>query len=60
MLWIICRKELGSYFVSPIAYLLLTMFGVIFGFFFWNALGIFRDRGHPDANERTVVSDELE
>ena len=39
--WIICRKELGSYFVSPIAYLLLTMFGVIFGFFFWNALGIF-------------------
>src|SRR4029077_20718641 len=39
--WIICRKELGSYFVSPVAYLLLTMFGVIFGFFFWNALGYF-------------------
>ncbi len=39
--WIICRKELHSYFVSPIAYLLLTMFGVIFGFFFWNALGVF-------------------
>jgi len=39
--WIICRKELGSYFVSPIAYLLLTMFALIFGFFFWNALGIF-------------------
>src|SRR4029077_7930177 len=39
--WIICRKELGSYFVSPVAYLLLTMFGVIFGFFFWNALGFF-------------------
>jgi len=39
--WIICRKELGSYFVSPVAYLLLTMFGLIFGFFFWNALGIF-------------------
>ena len=29
--WIICRKELGSYFVSPVAYLLLTMFGLIFG-----------------------------
>ena len=41
--WIICRKELHSYFVSPVAYLLLTMFGVIFGFFFWNALGYFRD-----------------
>jgi ABC-2 type transport system permease protein len=40
-IWIICRKELGSYFVSPIAYILLTMFGVIFGFMFWNALGEF-------------------
>lgn len=39
--WIICRKELGSYFASPIAYILLIMFGVIFGFFFWNALGAF-------------------
>jgi len=39
--WIIFRKELSSYFVSPIAYLLLTMFGLIFGFFFWNALGYF-------------------
>ena len=39
--WIICRKELHSYFVSPVAYLLLTMFGLIFGFFFWNALGYF-------------------
>jgi ABC-2 type transport system permease protein len=39
--WIICRKELGSYFVSPIAYLLLTMFAVVSGFFFWNALGVF-------------------
>jgi ABC-2 type transport system permease protein len=39
--WIICRKELGSYFVSPIAYILLAMFAVIFGFFFSNALGMF-------------------
>jgi ABC-2 type transport system permease protein len=44
-IWIICRKELYSYFVSPIAYLLLTMFGLIFGFFFWNALGYFVVRG---------------
>src|SRR6266487_744375 len=40
-IWIICRKELRSYFVSPIAYLLLTMFALIFGFFFWNSLGYF-------------------
>jgi len=40
-IWIICRKELRSYFVSPIAYLLLTMFAIIFGFFFWNSLGYF-------------------
>jgi ABC-2 type transport system permease protein len=39
--WIICRKELGSYFVSPIAWLLLAMFAIIFGFFFWNILGYF-------------------
>ncbi|HKR83526.1 MAG TPA: ABC transporter permease, partial [Terriglobales bacterium] len=39
--WIVCRKELGSYFVSPVAYLLLTMFGLIFGFFFWNELAYF-------------------
>jgi ABC-2 type transport system permease protein len=39
--WIICRKELRSYFVSPVAYLLLTMFAVIFGYFFWNSVGYF-------------------
>lgn len=43
--WTICRKELGAYFASPIAYLLLTMFAVIFGFFFWNALGYFVNMG---------------
>ena len=43
--WTICRKELGTYFASPIAYLLLTMFAVIFGFFFWNALGYFVNMG---------------
>jgi len=40
-IWIICRKELRSYFVSPIAYLLLVMFALIFGFFFWNVLQYF-------------------
>lgn len=39
--WIVCQKELRSYFASPVAYLLLLMFALIFGFFFWNALGSF-------------------
>jgi ABC-2 type transport system permease protein len=43
--WIICRKEMRSYFASPIAYLLLTMFAVIFGWFFWNILGYFVQMG---------------
>ena len=40
-IWTICRKELKSYFASPVAYLLLAMFAIIWGFFFWNAVGIF-------------------
>lgn len=40
-IWTIYQKELRSYFVSPIAYLLLTMFAIIFGFFFWVALKSF-------------------
>jgi len=44
-IWTICRKELGSYFASPIAWLLLAIFAVIFGFFFWNAVGIFMYTG---------------
>jgi len=40
-IWIICRKELHGYFVSPVAYLLLTMFAIIFGFFYWNSVGYF-------------------
>ena len=44
-IWTICRKELRSYFVSPIAYLLLTMFALIFGFFFWNSVGYFNMMG---------------
>ena len=44
-LWIICRRELSSYFSSPIAWLLLTMYSIIFGWFFWNYLGDFVVQG---------------
>ena len=40
-IWIICRKELRSYFVSPVAYVLFVMFALLFGWFFWNILGAF-------------------
>lgn len=42
---IIFRKELHSYFVSPIAYLLLTMFAFISAFFFWVFLRGFVEYG---------------
>ena len=37
----ICEKELNSYFSSPIAYLTMAMFAILFGFFFWNSVGYF-------------------
>lgn len=36
-IWIISKKELKSYFASPIAYLLMAFFGLIFGFGFYTA-----------------------
>src|ERR1700727_2566803 len=37
----ICNRELKSYFASPIAYLLMALFGLIFGFFFYSATAFF-------------------
>jgi ABC-2 type transport system permease protein len=42
-IWVICQKELNSYFVSPVAYLLLTMFAIIFGYFFWVEVAVFNN-----------------
>ena len=42
---IICRKELRSYFVSPVAYILLALYAVIMGFFFWFFLSRFAMAG---------------
>lgn len=39
--WTICCKELNSYFASWIAYVLLTFFAVVFGFFFWTLVTVF-------------------
>ena len=44
-IWIIFNKEIRSYFASPIAYILLTMWAFLFGWFFWNAVGYFSMMG---------------
>ena len=44
-IWVICRKELGSYFVSPIAYILMLLYGLIFGLAFCSYLKFFVDEG---------------
>ncbi len=63
-IWIICRKELKSYFSSPIAYGLMAFFALICGYFFYAATAIFvlrstdpmaQGRGMPmDLNEWIV------
>jgi len=40
-IWTIARKELNSYFRSPIAYIVLAVFAVIFGFFYYSILAVF-------------------
>ena len=39
--WIICQKELRTYLVSPLAYILSIIYAAIFGFFFWTMVGAF-------------------
>lgn len=41
--WTIARRELKSYFASPMAYVLLAMFAVIFGYFSFSAVAFFAD-----------------
>jgi len=43
--WTICRKELTSYFRSPIAYGVMAFFALIAGYFFYVAVVIFVQRG---------------
>jgi len=38
--WIFCKRELKSYFNSPIAYIVITIFLLITGWFFFNSLFI--------------------
>jgi len=40
-IFLICQKELKSYFASPIAYAVMAIFGLIFGWVFFNATRYF-------------------
>ena len=40
-IWTIARKELISYFRSPIAYSVLAMFALLFGYFYYQQLSMF-------------------
>jgi len=40
-IWAIAYKEIRSYFLSPIAYVVMAGFLLIFGFMFWNMLAQF-------------------
>ena len=37
-IWTITRKELNAYFRSPLAYIVLAVFAIIFGYFFVSIL----------------------
>jgi ABC-2 type transport system permease protein len=43
--WTICRRELYSYFVSPIAWVLLTIFAFLSGYFTYAATAFFIREG---------------
>lgn len=37
-IWAVCKKEIKTYFTSPIAYVIITVFLVLAGFFFQNLI----------------------
>ena len=51
-IWIVAVKELKSYFASPIAYIVLAMFALIFGYFFYSATALFVSIGIRAAMEQ--------
>ncbi len=38
---VLCKKELRSYFYSPIAYVIITIFLLVAGYFFQNILSVY-------------------
>ena len=50
------RRELGVYFVSPMAYIILTCLMIIFGIFFWNGTSIAARMNAPFVFSESLVS----
>jgi ABC-2 type transport system permease protein len=43
-IWAICKKEIKTYFTSPIAYVVITVFLVLVGFFFYSLIWWFNSQ----------------
>lgn len=43
-IWAICKKEIKTYFTSPIAYVVITVFLVLAGFFFYSLIWWFNSQ----------------
>jgi ABC-2 type transport system permease protein len=43
-IWAICKKEIKTYFTSPIAYVVITVFLVLIGFFFYSLIWLFNSQ----------------
>jgi ABC-2 type transport system permease protein len=51
-IWTIAKRELNAYFASPIAYIVLAMFALIFGFFFYASTAAFMNMALKAAASR--------
>ncbi|MFH2012231.1 MAG: ABC transporter permease [Pseudomonadota bacterium] len=60
----ILKKELGSYFKSPIAYMVITVFSVISGYFFYSLFALFgvmsvQSMNNPDIQAALNITEEV-
>jgi ABC-2 type transport system permease protein len=54
--WIIARKELRTYFTAPMAFVVIIIFSIIIGFFFWSILMWFNNQAMQMAQNQYYYS----